>query len=463
MYFIQSKMKRNLGFKILLGLLSCSTVYSNCSDLTLEKTIQLAQQNDLWLVGNQHSEDAIQSMSIVASTLPDPIMSITLANLAADSFNFNQEAMSQFKVGISQQFPRGNSLAIRQRQFELQGSQFPYQREDRRAKVAVTVAKLWLDTYKAQESIALIDANRALFEQLADVAEARYSSAVGKTRQQDIVRAQLELTRLEDRLTMLEQKQAMSKRQLSQWISSFFIKQTEPNTSVDKTSYSDSLAKQLPNITLKNSKLYTESATTQLQLLVQYFSQHPSVKMLEQKIKASGSSVELAKQKYKPQWGVNASYGYRDDTPMGNSRADLLSVGVSFDMPFFTDSRQDKEVQSAISKTNAIKTDKWLLLRKMITAFETSKAQLLRIQARQQLYQSKLLPQIHQQAEASLTAYTNDDGDFSEVVRARISVLNAEIDKLGIDVEQQKTIIQLNYFFEITSNASSSTVQGEVK
>ena len=462
MFFIHSKVKRNLGFKILLGLLSCSSIYSIASDLTLEKTIQLAQQNDLWLVGNQHSEDALQSMSIAASTLPDPKVSISLANLAADSFDFNQEAMSQFKVGISQQFPRGDSLAIRQRQFELQGSQFPYQRQDRKAKVAVTVATLWLDTYKAQESIALIEANRALFEQLADVAEARYSSAVGKTRQQDIVRAQLELTRLEDRLTMLEQRQAMSKQQLSQWISSFFIEQTLSKYSDNnvKLSANVQLAKQLPNIALINPKLYVENSDIQPQLLVQYFSQHPSIKALEQKIKASDQGIELAKQKYKPQWGVNASYGYRDDTPLGNNRADLLSIGVSFDMPFFTDNRQDKEVQSAVSKTNAVKTNKWLLLRRMFTAFESSKAQLLRIQKRQHLYQTKLLPQIHQQAEASLTAYTNDDGDFAEVVRARISVLNAEIDKLGINVDQQKTVIQLNYYFE---NENSSNVLGEVK
>ena len=66
----------------------------------------------------------------------------------------------------------------------------------------------------------------------------------------------------------------------------------------------------------------------------------------------------MAKQKYKPEWGVNASYGYRDDDPMGNSRADLFSVGVTFDLPLFTDNRQDKEVKSAISKTEAIKTEK---------------------------------------------------------------------------------------------------------
>jgi len=71
----------------------------------------------------------------------------------------------------------------------------------------------------------------------------------------------------------------------------------------------------------------------------------------------------------------------------------------------------------------------------------------LRLKDRQNLYKSKLLPQIHDQAEASLTAYTNDDGDFAEVVRSHIAVLNTEIDELTIDVEEQKINLELNYLF----------------
>ena len=50
-------------------------------------------------------------------------------------------------------------------------------------------------------------------------------------------------------------------------------------------------------------------------------------------------------------------------------------------------------------------------------------------------------------AEASLSAYTRDDGDFAEVVRARIAELNARIEALDIDIARLQTITQLNYFF----------------
>ena len=416
--------------------------------LTLEQAVQMAQLNDPWLIGNKHSQDAVESMSIAAGTLPDPKMSIGVANLATDSFNFNQEAMTQFKVGLSQQFPRGDTLELRKKQLQLQGSQYPYQRENRRAKVAVLAATLWLEAFKAQESIALIENDRALFEQLADVAEARYSSTVGKTRQHDIVRAQLELTRLDDRLTLLKQKQETSVQQLAEWLNKHLIEKDSGQQQSNYIKYSlMDLAKQLPDISMLEEALFTSDTEIDQQQLFIFLSQHPAVNALDQKIKASQSGIDLARQKYKPQWGMSAGYGSRNEAPNGASRADLFSIGVSFDIPIFTENRQDKQVLSAISKTAAVKTEKWLLIRKFIASFETHRSKLIRINERLELYQQRLLPQMHEQSEASLTAYTNDDGDFAEVVRSHIAELNATIDALSIKVERQKIIIQLNYFF----------------
>ena len=418
--------------------------------LSFEKAIKSAQKNDPWLTGNIHKQSAIESMSTAAGTLPDPKISIGLANLPTNGFDFGQEGMTQAKVGIAQMFPRGDTLTIKSQQLRIQSEAFPFQRQDRKAKVAVTVGSLWLDAYRVQQSITLIEKNRSLFEQLADVAQASYSSALGKTRQQDIVRAQLELTRLEDRLDILAQQKNRFEGMLSQWL----IRVSRENSSTDEPAFVTDfslhnivLSRNLPQIDLFNKVLIIEKNWLKPDELVTYFANHPAVFAIDKKIKATKTGVNLAKQKYQPEWGVSASYGYRADDPMARSRADLFSVGVTFDLPLFTESRQDKEVQSAISQTEAVKTEKILLLRQFLGAFSSAKGRLLRLQDRQNLYKSKLLPQIHDQAEASLTAYTNDDGDFSEVVRSRIAVLNAEVDELTLDVEEQKIHLELNYLF----------------
>jgi outer membrane protein TolC len=418
--------------------------------LSFAKAVKAAQKNDPWLTGNIHKQRAIESMSTAVNSLPDPKMSISLANLPANGFDFGQEGMTQAKVGISQMFPRGETLAIKSQQLKIQSEAYPFQRNDRESKVAVTVGSLWLDAYRVQQSIALIEKNRSLFEQLADVATASYSSALGKTRQQDIVRAQLELTRLEDRLDKLAQQKNHYEGMLSQWLTTFSTENNATDEATLVTNFSLHnilLSKELPQVDLLNRELILKKSWIKPEELVSYLSKHPSVIAVEKKVHATKTGINLAKQKYKAEWGVNASYGYRGDDPTGRSRADVFSVGVTFDLPLFTENRQDKEVRSAISQTEAIKTEKLLLLRQLLGSYSSAKGRLLHLIERQNLYKTKLLPQIHDQAEASLTAYTNDDGDFSEVVRSRIAVLNAEIDELALNVEEQKIRLELNYLF----------------
>ncbi len=451
--------------RFLCGLfLLVQSTFSNAEQpmLTLDAAINSAIQNDPWLQGNRHRQNSIELMSIAAGTLPDPKISIGLANIATDSFDFGQEAMTQFKIGVTQMLPRGDSLAIKRQQLKWLASEYPFQREDRKAKLKVKISKIWLDVYKAQQSIVLIEKDRGLFEQLADVAQANYASTIGKTRQQDIVRAQLELTRLDDRLTILSQKKEVGLQRLSEWLSDdllegdgFLQKDVERSSKVLALSSEHFLfqtsslmvTKKMPDIKAQFSELFFSKTEIGSQQLFESLAEHPSVVALEQRIKASKSSIVLAKQKYKPEWGINASYGYRNDNPLGQERADLFSIGVSFDIPLFTGNRQDKQVQSAVSTSSAIKTQKWQLLRKMIASVQATRTQLLRLEQRQLLYRNKLIPQMRDQVEASLSAYTNDDGDFAEVIRSKIAELNTSIDALDIDVERQKNIVQLNYFF----------------
>jgi outer membrane protein TolC len=426
-----------------------SKVYAVQPPLSFEQAIKVAQQNDPWLDGSRHKQQSLAFLSYAANTQADPKVSVAFANLPTGGFDFSQEGMTQLKVGVSQMFARGDSLNIKNQQLKLQSQQQPLQRQDRKNKVAVTVGSLWLDLYRVQQSIILIEKNRGLFEQLSEVAEASYGSALGKTRQQDIVRAQLELTRLEDKLNQLQQQDDNYQGMLGRWLTSFSVNTQRNQAGIDLSTITLPLIvnKQLPDFELSNHANFNNEQWLTEEKLAALLSLHPSVKSIDKKIAATETGIELAEQKYHPQWGVNASYGYRGDDVMGNSRADLFSVGVVFDVPLFTENRQDNEVKSAISQTEAVKTEKLLLLRKLMSAFISAKGRFIRLTERQALYQKKLLPQIHDQAEVSLTAYTNDDGDFAEVVRARIAELNAEIDYLAINVQKQKIILEINYLF----------------
>jgi outer membrane protein TolC len=416
---------------------------------SFEHVIHSAQQNDPWLTANKHQQQALESMSEAVNTLPTPTMTLGLANLPVDSFNFSQEAMTQVKVGVSQKFPRGDSITIKNQQLRIKSQAYPYQRQDRAAKVAVEVANLWLDIYQRQESIVLINKNRKLFEQLVNIAQARYGSFAGVTGQQDIVRAQLEVTRLDDRLTQLAQQQSSLWGALKQWLISPNALQRDNEVLLSTPLFSTMMvSKQLPSVQpLLADLLPLQSRDSQsaLHKITRVMQNHPAILAINKQILATKTGIQLAEQAYKPEWGVNAHYGYRDDDPMGTSRSDFFSIGVSFDLPLFTNTSQDMAVKSAISSTEAVKTEKLLVMRQLLSRYDSAQATLTQLQARKSLYQKQLIPQTNALANAALTAYNNDRGDFIDVIKARIARLDADIALLAINVNQQKIMMTLNY------------------
>lgn len=411
--------------------------------LTLNQAIQQAIDNDAWLEGSQFEQQAASAMAESAYQLPDPKFSLKMANLPTDTLDFNQEAMTQIVAGVSQMYPRGDSRRLKRLQLQQQSARQPLLRAERQAQLKLTVTQLWLDAYQARQSVKLIEQDRALFDQLEDISLASYSSALDRTRQQDLIKAQLENTRIEDRLTRLLQKQDMAEQKLLEW-----LLPSAGNFASGTNQYSD-YAADLPQLQSLYAELWQGELISDSEL-ASYLVRHPSVQKLDQNIAVATTAVQLAEQKYKPEWGVNASYGYRGDDMNGRDRADLVSAGVTVSLPLFSSTRQDKEVEAANASKEKIRTDRSLMIRQMMASFKSAHSQLQRLEQRQQLFDRKLTPQIQQQAQAALNAYESDNGSFTEVVRARIAELNTRIESLEISVARQKQIAQLNYFLTAT-------------
>ena len=402
------------------------------NELSLEQAVSRAVTDDEWIIANELIELSLSQESISAGQLPDPRMSVGLSNMPLDTFNLNQEPMTQLRIGINQTFPRGDTLALQQRQKMQQSEINPYLRDNRKANIAVQVSILWLNTFLAQQSIELIQNDRELFEQLVDLTGVRYTSAAGLARQQDLVRSELELTRLDDRLAMLRQLQNTNKQKLSQWL---------PYQLLGK-----SLSSVTPDIEPPTTRL------TSLGQATDFFANHPTVRAHDKRIQIAQTKVSLTQQSLKPAYSVGASYGYRDNAPMGRQRADFISLDLSFDIPYFTEKRQKPKIRASRYTASARQTERILLFKELFSNYQQANAQLDVLDERKILFEDVLLDQMNDLTETTLSAYTADEGDFEEVMRAYIGELNTKIELLEIDVERQKVISRLNYLTATSEN-----------
>lgn len=401
------------------------------SELQLTNVVTTAIENDPWLRQSARMQEALMEESYADGALPDPRVTIGAANLPTDTFDTGQEGMTQATIGLSQRIPRGDSRHLASEKKTRLADVQPFRRENRREQVTERVTHLWIELWQSQESIRLIEDKRGLFEQLSDVAEAGYTSATMGSRQQDIIRASLELTRLEDRLAALNTQLASNRESLGEWIG---VEAAQlPVTG------------QIPPELLAG--LPDRWPDTDSDGLIR----HPSIRATDQLIDAQAIDVDLARQAYKPEWSVFAQYGYRDRAPNGQDRADLFSVGIGFDLPIFTGNRQDRKLRSSTARLEAARSERVLQMRELQARARAAMARIEQLDDRVRLYRQTLLPQMEEQASAALTAYDNDDGDFAEAVRARIDELNAQVELTQILAERAKSLASFRY---LTANSA---------
>lgn len=416
---------------VTIGLITCLLSVPVQAELSLQHAINVSIAADNWGRSNQFAEAAMRDNALAGGQLPDPRVRLGLANLPTDTFDFDQENMTQLQFGLSQQFPRGSSLQIKEQQMNQMADRNPLQRANRRAEVKLQVTQRWLLVHQLQQQRALLEKNRHLFQELLDTSRANYRS--GKAQRFDVLTAELKLTRLNDQLATLNQQLNVQKAQLERWL---------PVSEVSGSSIGTlptSLPKQSFVVQEQTPEKWSES------LLQQAVLQHPRIQVLDQEIKVQDSGVQLAEQAYKPGYKLEANYGYRDDRPDGMDRADLFSVAVSFDLPLFTEKRQDAKRNASIQQRESVRETRLLKVRELYAELQREIATYQGLKERLSIYKEQLLTKLNAQRRAALQAYASADGRFMDVTQAAMTELESKMQKLALEHQLAISVSQINY------------------
>jgi len=119
---------------------------------------------------------------------------------------------SEAYVGVSQDLPFPGRRRLRKEaaQEEVEAAQSAY--EGARRRVAAEVAEAYYDLYDTHAGLDLVEESARLLDQLIKVAHTRLS--VGQTSQQDVLDAEVEMSRLEERRTEHAARRAILEERL---------------------------------------------------------------------------------------------------------------------------------------------------------------------------------------------------------------------------------------------------------
>ncbi|WP_299136868.1 TolC family protein [uncultured Vibrio sp.] len=387
---------------------------------------------------------AMRETGIASATLMDPKLKVGFGGLPVDGFQFDEDPMTNISVGLMQQFERGDTLDLQQKKAGQQADGLALQVQARELTVANSMTQLWLELGYQKVAEGVMRENRRLLVELENYVQTNYS--IGKSEAQDLLNAQLQVSKLDEKLQANQQVQRRLISQLSEWLGSDWLgnqaidsQALDPQGRLHATNYID--------WSLLESKLATNrDSTKHYQLLME----HPLVKITDATISSNQTQVELAEQAYTPQFGVEVMYAHRQANNMaGEPASDLVSAYLTVDIPLFTGNRQDKNLSAAQYQVGAAKSQKDTLLSQMnaqVNALLVDKANLTQ---RLERYQNTLLPQTSARISAVERGYQNNTAQFNDVI-------SATADELALKLEQQRLITDLN----IVNSKLASLVSG---
>ena len=361
--------------------------------------------------------NAFDQESVAAAQRPEWKLRMALANFPIESGGFTTEGMTQAQLGLRMEFPPGSVLDANARQFGSRAAEMRQSADARSRDVLTFVRHAWLETYYWQRTHAIVDEARPFFVDLLTVTRSLYS--VGRGNQQDLLRAELELSRLDDRLIEINNQHTRAIASLSEWIG------RDANRP---------LAEKLPDWTIMPS----------LPALQSDLLEHPAVKAANARIDTREARIDAAEGDHKSGWTWELGYGYRDGRlPDSTSRSDFVSLSVTMDLPFGRDDRQGRQLAAAFSERRAAEASKEELIRRLSSRLDAEYSQWVELSRRIDLYEQNILAQAGDNARAALVAYQSDASDFANVMRAYIDDLDAQVEYTRLVVERAKSFAAL--------------------
>lgn len=394
---------------------AAATADEAAAELGLDEAIRLALAHQPQLEAQRAAVASARASAVAAAQLPDPRLSFGVTDLTVtgpDAYTLRRESDTQLMLGLSQDFPRGDS---RQLQGERARRLADWQNAELaklRREVIRDTALAWIEVWRPERAQALAQSAGREAELQAQAAEIAYRT--GKATQAELLAARVALESLRDEADGDAQQAAHARNQLSRWLAA-------------------DAARPLP------AQLPATPPPPPLDELLAQLRAHPHLSASARQVEIARSDVALAEQGYKPAYSLELDYGYRPDY------ADYASLKVGMDLPFFTRNRQDQTLAARLAelqRAQSLADDDWRMhsaeLRLNYRDWELLQQRLAR-------FDQQILPQAQTRIDAALLAWQAGSGTLLQVLEARRAALELRLQRLDLETDNARHQVQLHY------------------
>jgi outer membrane protein TolC len=380
--------------------------------LQVDLLVQEAIEKNPKILAAHERHSALKEKIPQAGALDDPMLSFGVVNLP-NNFSFSEEDMTQKEIAVSQKFPFPGKRALSEEVAAKEADAGAAEVDDIANQVTKEVKTAFYDLSHAYRALDVTRRSKSLLEELAKITQTRYS--LGQAIQEDIIRIQVEISKMLDDLIMLEQKKRALKARLN------YLLNRPPNSPLGQP---DEVRSRPVAFSIED-------------LQQQAIAENPMLKVLKQDIAARSKNVELAKKDYLPDFSFKLGYGQRED------RLDMYTGMIEMNLPIFIQSKQDRkvaegyaEVRSAQAKYDGAQNEILFMIADMGSMVQ-------RLERKIELYRTGIIPQSRLQIDTAQSAYMVNKADFMTLLDSRMRLYRFELDYHDALTEYEKSLAAL--------------------
>ena len=381
---------------------------------SLRELIQEAEQKNPQIAASFHAWQASRNVPKQVSALPETQLSVQQFSVGSPRpfAGYSNSDFAYIGFGASQDIPYPGKRQLRASVAEHEAASMEAQTDSVRRTVVGNLKMVYFRLAYIQQTLGVLQRIDELLNQVQEASEARYR--VGQGNQQDVLKAQLQHTKILQEIAHHHQEEGLLEAQIKQALG-------RPQESADIVAE-----------TLTIRRLPYSAA----ELLQKASEQNPDVHSKQASIRQRESQVELAHKNFRPDFNVQYNYEHT-----GSQTRDYYMATFGIRLP--NRGRQKAELAEAQENQERARQELDAESQRVLSEVQQQYVRAKTSEERLKIYSDGLVPQSEATFQSALYAYQSNRQDFESLLSGFLDVLNLDLEYRNELVEHESALAEL--------------------
>jgi outer membrane protein TolC len=381
---------------------------------SLHELVQEAEQKNPQIAASFHAWQASRNVPKQVAALPETQLSVQQFSVGSPRpfAGYTNSDFAYIGFGASQDIPYPGKRQLRAHVAEHEADSMEAQTDSMRRTVLGNLKTVYFRLAYIQQTLSVLQRSDALLTQVQEAAEARYR--VGQGNQQDVLKAQLQHTKILQEIAHHHQEEGLLEAQIKQVLG-------RPQESADIVAETLTL-RALPH--------------SAAELLQRAREQNPDVRSKQASVRKQETQVELAHKNFRPDFNVQYNYQHT-----GSQARDYYMATFGIRLP--NRGRQKAELAEAEQNQERARQELDAESQRVLSEVQQQYVRAKTSEERLKIYNDGLVPQSEATFQSALAAYQSNRQDFESLLSGFLDVLNLDLEYRNELVEHESALAEL--------------------